>query len=305
VSTKQDTPTFAMSLDMDKFKIEETFKALEMCRTLAPVAKILQGTLNSDIQISGNLNDDFTPDLGTISGNVLAELMTDKIDAQSAPLLTALDSKLSFLDLEKLNLKDIKTALSFENGVVKVKPFTINYKDFAIDIAGSHGFDQTLSYTATIQVPAKYLGNEVTQLMAKIDETSLKDLTIPVTANIGGVYNSPTVTTDLTSGIKTVTAQLVEIEKQKLINKGKDKAKDLIGDILAKNQKTSDSTKKENQDNVKDVLGDLLGGSTKKADSSGTTDKEAEKEAQKETAKKILGGIFGKKKEEAKKDSVN
>src|SRR5690606_17046751 len=202
VSTKQDTPTFAMTLGMDKFKIEETFNALEMFRTLAPVAKILQGTLNSDIQISGNLNDDFTPDLGTISGNVLAELMTDKIDAQSAPLLTALDSKLSFLELEKLSLKDIRTALSSENGVVKVKPFTINYKDFAIDIAGSHGFDQTLSYTATIQVPAKYLGNEVTQLMAKIDEASLKDLTIPVTANIGGVYNSPTVTTDLTSGIK-------------------------------------------------------------------------------------------------------
>src|SRR5690606_31447627 len=74
VSTKQDTPTFAMTLGMDKFKIEETFNALEMFRTLAPIAKILQGTLNSDIRISGNLKDDFTPDLGTISGNVLAEL---------------------------------------------------------------------------------------------------------------------------------------------------------------------------------------------------------------------------------------
>lgn len=305
VSTKQDTPTFSMSLDMDKFKIEETFKALEMFRTLAPVAKILHGTLNSDIRISGNLNDDFTPDLRTISGNALAELMTDKIDAQSAPLLTALDSKLSFLDLENLNLKDIKTDLSFENGVVQVKPFTINYKDFAIDIAGSHAFDQTLNYTATIQVPAKYLGSEVTQLMAKIDESSLNDLTIPVTANIGGAYTSPTVTTDLTSGIKTVTAQLVEIEKQKLIDKGTAKAKDFIGDILAKNQKTSDSTKKENQDKVKDVLGGLLGGGAKKADSTASTNKEAEKEAQKETAKKILGGIFGKKAEEPKKDSVN
>ncbi|HLT51475.1 MAG TPA: AsmA-like C-terminal region-containing protein, partial [Arenibacter sp.] len=305
VSTKQDTPTFSMSLDMEKFKIDETFKALEMFRTLAPIAKILHGTLNSDIRISGNLQDDFTPDLNTTSGNVSAELMTDKIDTESAPLLTALDSKLNFLDLEKLNLKDIKTDLSFENGVVKVKPFTINYKDFAIDVAGSHAFDQTLNYTATIQVPAKYLGSEVTQLMAKIDESSLKDLTIPITANIGGAYTSPTVTTDLTSGIKTVTAQLVEIEKQKLINKGKEQAKDFIGDILAKNQKTSDSTKKENQDKVKDVLGGLLGGDAKKADSSATTDKEAEKEAQKETAKKILGGIFGKKKEEPKKDSVN
>src|SRR5690606_6049610 len=222
---------------------------------------------------------------------------TDKIDTESAPLLTALDSKLNFLDLEKLNLKDIKTDLSFENGVVKVKPFTINYKDFAIDVAGSHAFDQTLNYTATIQVPAKYLGSEVTQLMAKIDENSLKDLTIPITANIGGAYTSPTVTTDLTSGIKTVTAQLVEVQRQKLIDKGKDQAKDLIGDILAKNQKTSDSTTKENQDKVKDVLGGLLGGDTKKADSSGATNKEA----QKETAKKILGGIFGKKKEEVNK----
>src|SRR5690606_7892974 len=155
VSTKQETPTFSMPLDMEKFKIEEPFKALEMFRTWAPVAKILHGTLNSDIRISGNLNDDFTPDLSTISGNALAELMTDKIDAQSAPLLTALDSKLSFLNLENLNLKDIKTDLSFENGVVQVKPFTINYKDFAIDVTGSHAFDQTLNYTATIQVPAK------------------------------------------------------------------------------------------------------------------------------------------------------
>lgn len=299
VSTKQDTPTFAMSLDMDKFRIEETFKALEMFRTLAPVARILQGTLNSDIKISGNLKNDFTPDLSTISGNVLAQLMTEKIDAKSAPLLTALDSKLSFLDLEKLDLKDLKTTLSFENGVVKVKPFTLHYKDFALDIAGSHSFDQTLNYTATIQVPAKYLGTEVTQLMARIDESSLKDLTIPVTANIGGAYTSPTVSTDLTSGIKTVTAQLIEIEKQKLLNKGKDKAKDFIGDILAKNQKASDSAKKENQDKVKDVLGGLLGNESKKTDSTTSTGKEAEKEAQKDAAKKILGGIFGKKKNDS------
>ena len=308
VSTKNDIPTFAMKLGMESFKIAETFKALEMFRTLAPIAKILQGTLNSDVQISGSLKDDFTPNLNTISGNILAELMTNQIDAESAPLLNALDSKLSFLDLKKLNLKDLKTALTFEDGVVKVKPFTIKYQDFAINVAGSHTFDQKLNYAATIEVPAKYLGTDITSLIARIDEKSLENLTIPITANIGGGYTSPTVTTDLTSGIKNLTAQLVEIEKQKLINKGKDKAKDFIGDLIAKNQKATDSTKKENQEKAKDVIGGLLGGTTKKVDSTGKTDTTviAKKEAQKEVAKKILGGLLGKKKPEAEKikDSV-
>lgn len=308
VSTKGTTPSFAMKLGMDNFKIAETFKALEMFRTLAPIAKILQGTLNSDVQLSGSLKDDFTPNLNTISGNILAELLTDKIDAESAPLLTALDSKLNFLELDKLNLKDLKTALSFEDGVVKVKPFTIKYQDFAINISGSHTFDQKLNYAATIEVPAKYLGKDINNIIARIDEKSLENLTIPITANIGGGYTSPTVTTDLTSGIKNLTAQLVEIEKQKLINKGKDKAKDFIGDLIAKNQKATDSTKKENQEKTQDVIGGLLGAATKKSDSAVKTDTSAtaKKEAQKEVAKKILGGLLGKKKEtpEAKKDSA-
>ncbi|MCK0135373.1 AsmA family protein [Arenibacter sp. S6351L] len=307
VSTKDATPTFAMKLGMESFKIAETFKALEMFRTLAPIAKILQGTLNSDVQISGSLKDDFTPNLNTISGNILAELMTNQIDAKSAPLLSELDSKLSFLNLEKLNLKDLKTALTFEDGVVKVKPFTIKYQDFAINIAGSHTFDQKLNYAATIEVPAKYLGKDINNIITRIDEKSLENLTIPVTANIGGGYTNPTVTTDLTSGIKNLTAQLVEIEKQKLINKGKDKAKDFIGDLIAKNQKATDSTKKENQEKTQDVIGGLLGAATKKTDSTVKTDSTttAKKEAQKEVAKKIIGGLFSKKKEEEKKkDSV-
>ena len=308
VSTKAATPTFAMKLGMDGFKIAETFNALEMFRTLAPIAKILQGTLNSDIQVSGSLKDDFTPNLNTISGNILAELLTDKIDAESAPLLTELDSKLNFLDLDKLNLKDLKTVLNFEDGVVKVKPFTLKYQDFAINVAGSHTFDQKLNYAATIEVPAKYLGKDINNIIARIDEKSLENLTIPITANIGGGYTSPTVTTDLTSGIKNLTAQLVEIEKQKLINKGKDKAKDFIGDLIAKNQKATDSAKKENQEKTQDVIGGLLGAATKKTDSTTKTDTTttAKKEAQKEVAKKILGGLLGKKKEtsETKKDSV-
>ena len=311
VSTKNDTPTFAMKLGMESFKIGETFKSLELFKVLAPIANILQGTLNSDIVLSGNLKDDFTPNLVSLSGNILASLFTEKIDTDKSKLLSSLDGALSFIDFDKLDLKELKTALTFEDGLVKVKPFTIKYQDIAINVAGSHTFDQKLNYTATFEVPAKYLGKDISNLIAKIDDKSLEGLTIPVTANIGGLYTSPTVSTDLTSGVKNLTSKLVEIEKQKLLNQGKDKAKNLIGGLLGGDAKTKDSTsqKTTGQEGVKEVLGGLLGTKPKTKDTTGvnTNTTTPKKDPIKEAASGVLGGFLNKKKKDAevKKDSVN
>jgi len=308
VSTKNAVPTFAMKLGMDQLQIAETFQALELFKVLAPIAQVLQGKLSSDIQLSGNLKDDFTPDLLSLSGDILANLMTQEINAENAPVLSALDSKLDFINLKDLDLKELKTKLSFKDGLVSVKPFSFNYNDVTINVDGNHTFDQKMNYKASIQVPAKYLGKEINALIAKIDDSSLEGLTIPVTANISGMYNSPQVSTDLTSGVKNLTSQLIEIEKQKLIGKGKEKAKDLIGGILSGNQSGSDSLKTEDplKEVAKEVLGGLLGGN-KTTDAPKTDSVPAKKEdAVKDAAKDILGGFLGKKKKtETKKDSVN
>ncbi|MCG2459914.1 AsmA family protein [Flavobacteriaceae bacterium F89] len=306
VSTKGATPEFAMTLGMDKLNIAETFTSLDLLKALAPIAGYLQGRLNSDIEISGNLNDDFTPNLNTLSGDVLAAITTTNIDAGDSPLLSALNNKLNFIDMGKLQLNDLKTKLAFKDGIVQVKPFTVNYQDIAINVSGSHTFDKKLNYQAQVNVPVKYLGKEVNNLIAKIDEKSLKTMTIPVTASIGGQYSSPTVTTDLTSGVKKLTAELIEVEKQKLLAKGTDKAKELIGGILGSNTAKKDSLKEENStsDDVENVIGGLLGGNTEKQDTSATKKDSVKPKANQaeNAAKEILGGLLGGKK---KKDTVN
>ena len=308
VSTKGEKPIFDMQLGMQELKIGETFKAMELFETLAPVASMLKGKMNSKITISGMLGNDFTPDLQNISGDVLAEVMATNISPERTELISSLSSKLTFLKAEKLNLKGLKTALSFEDGTVKVKPFTIHYEDIAIKVDGGHSFDKKLSYTATLDVPAKYLGQEVNQLIAKIDDQQLEHLTIPVVANIGGLYTSPEISTDLSSGIKNLTSQLVEIQKQKFINQGKDKASELIGGILSSNEQTDsvaggDKTK----DGINEVVGGILKTNSKKADTLKGDSINNENDVVKETAKDIIGGLFGKKKKDttkAKKDSV-
>jgi len=280
VSTKDTKPTFDMKLAMQNFDISQSFKDLDMLKALAPIAKVLQGKLNSTIDVSGLLDSSFSPDLATITGNALAEILTTKVNTDQSAILSGLGSKLDFVDFDKLDLKDLKTKLSFENGQVSVKPFTIKYEDIPIVVSGSHSFSNNMNYSAVLQVPAKYLGSDVNRLIGKINDNEINKLTVPVTANIDGTFTSPNISTDLTSGVTNLTKQLIEIEKQKLIDKGTDTVKDLIGGLLGGNSSTEtnssetdttktkeDNTKQTAEDKVKEgvgsILGDLLGGKKK------------------------------------------
>lgn len=315
-STKNDVPSFKMKLVLDKLGIGESFKYLELFEALAPVAAALKGTLNSNLELSGTLNPDFTPNLSTLTGNVLAELVKAELNVGQAKVLTSLSNSLDFVNLDKLDLKGLKTALSFEDGTVKVKPFTINYEDISIDVSGSHTFDKKLSYQAKMNVPVKYLGSEINSLIAKIDDDQLKGSTLPVTANIGGDYLNPEVKTDLTGGVKNLTLKLVAIQKDKLINKGKDKATELLNDVLTGNREDKDSTATTNKDEgaeaAKDILGGILGGKNETKDSTNISNdslSQPKKDPIKEVTKGILGGLFGNKKKKdstkAKNDSIN
>ena len=287
VSTKNETPTFNLNLGADGFDISKSFKELELLRNLAPIAKLLQGKLNTNMNLAGDLDNEFSPKLSSISGNALAELLTTKVNANQGELFNKLEGSLSFIDFDKLDLKDLKTALEFANGKVSVKPFQVTYEDITIDVSGSHGFDKNLEYSAVFNVPAKYLGSDVNQLIGKINSEEAKNISIPVTANISGTYTNPSVKTDLTGGVKNLTNQLIEIEKQKLLNQGKDKVKDLISGVIGGNKTKTDSIKKEQNNAVKDVLGGIIGGHKTQTDSTTKTS------PTKDAVKNVLGGLLG------------
>ena len=279
VSSKKEVPEFDLKLNMDDFDIAQSFKGLDLFQALVPVAKVLQGKLNTDISLSGKLNNNLTPQLNSLTGKALAEILTSSINASDSKALTALQQNFNFIDFNKLDLKDLKANLDFSDGKVNVKPYHVKYKDIDMEISGSHGLDQLIDYNVVFQVPAKYLGSEVNQLIGKINDPSVTNLTIPVTANLTGNLNSPKVTTDLSNSVQTLTARLIEIEKQKLLNQGGNAIKDLLGDITGttpssqtqtstdSTSATTSSTPPKTEEVVKDVLGNLLSGKKKKKDS--------------------------------------
>lgn len=277
VNTQNETPTFDMDLGVDRFNISQSFNDLELFKSIAPIAKALQGKLNSTFKISGDLSNDFTPQLNSITGDAFAELLTTKVEPKNAAVFDQLKGALSFIDFDQLDLNDLKTKLNFKNGKVNVSPFDISYEDIKITVAGAHSFDNAMNYKAVFEVPASYFGTEVNSLIAKINTDEANKLTVPVTASIGGRFTSPTVSTDLTSAVTNLTKQLVEIQKQKLINQGTNKIKDEIGGLLGGDSQTNNA--------VKDVLGGLLGGKTSKKDSTATEPNNLVKD--------VLGGFLG------------
>lgn len=279
VSTKEKTPKFNMDLGLNQVDIAQTFTQLDMMKKIAPIAGIINGKLNSTIKVSGDLNSkEMTPNLNTLSGDILGQLLSTTVNSKNSTLLTALDNNLNFIDLSKVNLNDLKTVITFKNGKVALKPFDIKYKDIKVTVDGTHGFDQTMNYGLKFDVPAKYLGTEVTNLLAKIGPADAAKIeNVPINALLTGNFSSPKISTDMKTATTGLVTSLVKYQKEKLINKGKSSVEDLIN----KNIKGKDSSKITIPTTKEEV-------------------KEKAKEEVKTRTKDLLNGLFNKK----KKDTV-
>ena len=259
VSTKGKTPTFDMNLGLNQVNIAESFTQLDMLKKIAPIAGIINGKLNSTIKLGGNLDAvELTPDLKSISGDLLGQLLSSTVNAKNSTLLTALSSNVKFIDMSKINLNDIKAALSFKDGKVNIKPFDIKSNGIKATIGGSHGFDQNMNYNLKLDVPAKYLGNEANALLSKLTPTdSAKLENIPINALMTGNFSNPKITTDMKSAVTNLTNQLVKQQKEKAVTKGKET---LNGILTNATKPKTDSTKTDVKQDVKTKASELLNG---------------------------------------------
>jgi hypothetical protein len=267
VSTKGDKPKFNMDLALNAVNIVESFTQLDMLKSIAPIANTINGKLNSTIKLSGDLTNEMTPDLKTISGDLFGQLLNTSVNQQNSQLLSSLSNNVKFLDVSKLNLNDVKAALSFKDGKVALKPMQLKYQDIGIEVGGTHGFDQKMNYDVKFDVPAKYLGTEVTNLLSKLTPAEQQKIeSVPVTANLTGSFSQPNVRTDMKQATTNLATQLVKMQKDKLVNQGTSALSNLLGgDKATTNATTTDTTKttptpkEQVKDGVKDAVKNLFG----------------------------------------------
>ncbi len=171
--------------------------------------------------------------------------------------------------MSKVNLNDVKAALSFKDGKVNVKPFDIKYQDIVVNVGGTHGFDQTMNYDLKFDVPVKYLGKEVSNLIAKLTPADQKQITsIPVNGLMTGNFSQPKFNTDLKQATTNLTSQLVKMQRDKLVSQGKNALGNLINGTKGNTSGTStatDTTKPKTtpKEEIKTTIKDKVNGALK------------------------------------------
>jgi hypothetical protein len=264
VSTKGKTPVFNMNLNLNQVDIQQSFTQLDMLKKIAPIAGIVNGKINTTIKLNGNLDaTEMTPDLKTLSGDLIGQLLSTTLNANSSTMLKALSSNLKFIDLNKVNLNDIKAAVTFKDGRVNVKPFDVKYQDIKAVVGGTHGFDQSMDYNIKFNVPAKYLGKEANAYISKMSPSdAAKFDNIPVTALMTGTFSNPKVSSDMKTVLTNLTMQLAKQQSDKLVKKGTSE----LDKLLNKNKPTTTDTTKTNaqKEDIKAKAAGLINGLFKK-----------------------------------------
>ena len=283
VSTREAVPTFDMKLDLNAMDIAKSFNGLDLLQGLAPIATALQGKLQTQVSLKGLLNKDLTPQLNSIAGNALAEILTAEVKPEQLALLSKLDERLNFIDLNDINLDNLKGYVTFNNGNVLVEPFDFNVKGINVNVAGGHGFDMNMNYNLTLDIPAKLLGSQIGSTLGRLSGEELQNMIVALPIGLTGQFQNPQININMEQAVNNLTQKIVAQQKENLKQKGTEAIKDVLGGVLNRQGLPTtpvDTTKRDstrvpvttrtNEDQVKEaakkVLGGILGGQKKPKD---------------------------------------
>ena len=74
LNTKKQPAEYESHLKLNAISIPESMNQMTTLQKFAPVMKALNGIFSTDIDLSGVLNDDLTPNFDQMQGNVLANI---------------------------------------------------------------------------------------------------------------------------------------------------------------------------------------------------------------------------------------
>ncbi|MCX2744917.1 AsmA family protein [Mangrovivirga sp. M17] len=277
-----DKPKFDISLNIKNLSIPKSYQNFNTVQALAPIAEDMTGYFNTDLSLDGELLQDFSPKLSSLSGSGLIEIIDAAI--KDSGLIEGITEITKLKDADSFGLKDALVNFTIKDGYVTTQPFDVSISGYEAEVSGRTGIDGSVDYIFNIDVPTGAAGSAINKLASSI--TGGKDvvgdeITIPV--KVGGKFND--LTFGLAGGPGTKTGS--ESATGQVTDAIKDEA-----------QAELDSQKKVVEDSANVVV------QTAKDSVSNVAEEKIEEgqEELKEKAENALKDIFGKKK---KKDDGN
>jgi hypothetical protein len=204
-STKKDKkhPDISFDYGVDAVDVKKTFTAFNTVQKMMPAAKyITSGKMTSNLTMTGKLGPDMSPDMNSLTGK--GDLLTIGCVLSNFPVTDQIADKLHLTQFKTITLKDTKLFFTFENGRVTVQPYKTTIGGIDAEIAGSHGFDNTINYGVNMVVPTALMGSQGSAMVSNlVSQAAGKGIPVKVgdkvnlAVKITGTTTSPKIETNL------------------------------------------------------------------------------------------------------------
>lgn len=149
-------PKFAFAYKVDRLSIPTVFNQVGVAQRFAPFLKSVTGTLSSDFEIKGDLQDNLYPDLGSLAA--VGVLETFDTEIKDNETLTRLGNQLNIAALKEVNLANTINRFKIKDGKLKIEPGAYHIAGMDIVAGGEHGLDNQMDYEVKLRVPRSLLG---------------------------------------------------------------------------------------------------------------------------------------------------
>jgi len=261
---KPKAPAMKFDFNINQFDLQKTAKTFASLDKIAPIIKSSNGKYSCGLKMQVIMDEKLNPNLNTLTGG--GRLTSSSVVINGSKTLEKVGDVLKVKELKKLEVPNVNISFTFTDGRLYVQPFDMKVDKVDMTVSGSNGFDKTLDYTMNMKIPRSYFGSEANSVLdnfmsqANSKGVDLKAAEyIPVAIKIGGTYDDPKISTDLSSTGKKVVDDLkaaaqAEFEKQKAAaeakareeaEKYKAEAEKKLNEQKAKAQAEADKLKKE------------------------------------------------------------
>ena len=289
--TDKKNPDIQFDYAVEAVDVKKTFTSVDMVQKMMPAGKYVSGKMTSHLSMTGKMGSDMMPVMNSLTGK--GDLLMLSGELSNFPVTDKLAGKLNMPQLKSFSLKDMKMYFSFANGSVTVEPYKFKVGPIDAEVAGSHGFDQTIQYGVNMAVPTAMMGSQGTAMVNNlVNQAASKGVKVNVgekvnlTVNITGTVTAPKIETNLKniagSAVDNVKKQIEEMAKKKV-----DSMKNVVKDTVK-------AIKTQAVNAAKDELKKQLLGDTSKKNSNPIIKNAADKA--KENLGEGIKNLFGKKK---------
>ncbi len=153
---QENKSSVSLRIDLKKIQFSNAFQSVKTFRYLAPLAKYMEGFLNSTLIMEVDLDKGLTPQFQTLNASGYLETLDGSI--AGFPPLENLGSRIGLEELKNWTITNTRNWFEVVDGMVELKDHTFSLgQDISATIGGRHGLGKNMDYKILLEIPREYL----------------------------------------------------------------------------------------------------------------------------------------------------